>query len=178
VYGSEGWALRASCVAAASALVLVHGIGGARAEAPDPAVASTRLRDPEDRVAVVQAIHGAARRLSDPRCQALLTTFMDAEGRPLRQALATEGLAADEFLGRLFFYDGAASLCAERPLAYTSPRSHVVFVCGHKFRALWRKSPQGAETAIIHEALHSLGLGENPPTWEQITGRVVSACNH
>jgi hypothetical protein len=144
----------------------------------DPAVASTRLRHPEDRVAVVQAIRGAARRLGDPRCQAVLTTFTDADGRPLTQTLDAEGLSADEFLGRLFFYDGAASLCEGRYLAYTSTRSRVVYVCGPKFRALWSRSPDHAEAAIIHEALHSLGLGENPPTWAEITDRVVAACNH
>ena len=88
------------------------------------------------------------------------------------------GVAATDFLGRLFSYDGAASHCGDRHLAYTGPGSRVVFVCGRKFRALWNDSPDAAEAAIIHEALHCLGLGENPPSWEEITARVVDACRN
>jgi len=33
-----------------------------------------------------------------------------------------------------------------------------------------------AEAVIIHETLHSLGLGENPPTSDEITRRVFSRC--
>jgi hypothetical protein len=178
LYQSEGWARRPLCRIAALALVLVPGVASALAEATDPALASTRLRHPEDRVAVVQAIRGAARRLGDPRCRTLLTTFTDGDGKSLGQVLDAQGLAASEFLGRLFFYDGEASHCGGRHLAYTQPGSHVVFVCGRKFRALWSQSPDAAEAAIIHEALHGLGLGENPPTWEEITARVVDACRN
>ena len=32
------------------------------------------------------------------------------------------------------------------------------------------------EAVIIHETLHSLGLGENPPTSDEITWRVFSRC--
>src|SRR5262245_61240776 len=154
--GSDRWIWRAVSLVAGVALVL--GMGSAAAEASDSAVASTRLRHPEDRVAVVQAIRGAARRLGDPRCQALLTNFTDAEGRSLREALDAEGLTAAEHLGRLFFYDGAASRCGARHLAYTDRGSRVVFVCGHRFRTLSQQNPPYVEAAIIHEALHSLGL--------------------
>jgi len=36
--------------------------------------------------------------------------------------------------------------------------------------------PFYAEAVIIHETLHSLGLGENPPTSDEITWRVFSRC--
>jgi len=127
-------------------------------------------------VAVVEAIRGAARRLAGARCRALLDTFTDADGRSLNQVLDGEGLAAADFLGRLFFYDGAASHCGDRHLAYTGPRSRVVFVCGRTFRGLWQQNPDQAEAAIIHETLHCLGLGENPPSWDEITERVRDAC--
>jgi hypothetical protein len=38
--------------------------------------------------------------------------------------------------------------------------------------------PAYGEAAIIHETHHSLGLGENPPTWQEITARVLDACRH
>ena len=33
-----------------------------------------------------------------------------------------------------------------------------------------------ARAVIIHEALHSLGLGENPPSSQAITARVLNRC--
>jgi hypothetical protein len=37
--------------------------------------------------------------------------------------------------------------------------------------------PAGVEMIVIHELLHVLGLGENPPTSEAITARVVARCS-
>ena len=37
--------------------------------------------------------------------------------------------------------------------------------------------PSDAEDLIIHELLHSLGLGENPPTSSQISSQVMRRCN-
>ena len=36
--------------------------------------------------------------------------------------------------------------------------------------------PFYAEAVIIHETLHSLGLGENPPSSQAITHRVLQQC--
>ena len=38
------------------------------------------------------------------------------------------------------------------------------------------KNPTLAEAMVIHEMLHTLGLGENPPTTFEITDRVLSRC--
>jgi hypothetical protein len=35
-----------------------------------------------------------------------------------------------------------------------------------------------AEATVIHEALHTLGLGENPPTSREITAGVLKRCRH
>src|SRR5262249_13780713 len=93
-----------------------------------------------------------------------------------REALEAEGLSAADFLASLFFYDGSASECGARRLAGTERGSRVVFVCAQCFRAVCQQQPVHAEAAIIYEALHTLGLGENPPTGEEITGGVVEAC--
>jgi hypothetical protein len=176
--GSRRRTRRAPCALGAVALVLAPatGMGSPPVESADSAVASARLRHPEERVAVIRGIQGAARRLADPECQELLSVFTDARGRPLREALEAEGLSVVGHLGRLFFYDGSTSLCGWRRLAYTEPGSHTVFVCGRRFRTVLQQNPTHAEAAIIHEALHTLGLGENPPTWEEITARVLGAC--
>ncbi len=175
MHASEGWPRRAAWLVAAFFVVLASAVGRAHAD-DDEIVARVRLRHPKDRVAVVQAVRGAVRRLGDPRCQALLSTFTDRTGRPLREALDAQGLAPADQLARVFFYDGSASGCAARQLAYTEPGSHVVFVCGDRFRSLAQLSPTYLEAAIIHEILHTLGLGENPPSWEEITTRVLEAC--
>jgi hypothetical protein len=172
----EGWTRRRALLAVTVAMVLAPGTTPASAETSHPAAGSARLRRDEDRVVLAQAIEGAARRLSDPRCQALLGTFADRMGRPLREALEAEGLTPAGYLDRIYFYDGSAADCRERRLAYTAPGSRAVFVCGDRFRRTWHENAAYAEGAIIHEALHTLGLGENPPTWRQITERVRDAC--
>ena len=57
-----------------------------------------------------------------------------------------------------------------------SPGSRVVQVCGRRFEAVARRHPRLAEASVIHEMLHSLGLGENPPDPRAITERVLDLC--
>jgi hypothetical protein len=46
-------------------------------------------------------------------------------------------------------------------------------MCGREFR---NRNRTAAEIIIIHEFLHVLGLGENPPTSDEITERVAARC--
>jgi len=39
-----------------------------------------------------------------------------------------------------------------------------------------RSEPGVAESLVIHEVLHTLGLGENPPASVEITRRVEARC--
>jgi hypothetical protein len=150
--------------------------GAARAEGTEAVVANARLRQPRDRALLAEAIRGAARRLADPACQELLGEFQDRERQPLRAMLDARGMSAPEYLGRLFFFDGTESGCRGRRLAYTEAGSHVVFVCGKEFRDMYLQNASRAEVAVVHEALHCLGLRENPPTWQEINDRVEAAC--
>jgi hypothetical protein len=150
--------------------------GAARTEGTEAFVPNARLRQTRDRSLLAEAIGGAARRLADPLCQQLLGEFQDRLRQPLRAVLDAQGLSASEFLSRLFFYDGTESGCRGRRLAYTEPGSHVVYVCGGEFTSMYQQNATRAEVAIIHEALHCLGLGENPPTWQEINDRVEAAC--
>jgi hypothetical protein len=54
--------------------------------------------------------------------------------------------------------------------------SRVVTICGREFAKEWRERPHIAYATIIHEALHTLGLGENPPTAQVITQQVLRKC--
>ena len=38
------------------------------------------------------------------------------------------------------------------------------------------RSPVRAQAIVIHEVLHTLGLGENPPSSTEITARVLARC--
>ncbi len=57
----------------------------------------------------------------------------------------------------------------------TRPGVPRVFVCG-QFAATQIRQPWMAEDIVIHEMLHTLGLGENPPTSVEITQRVKGRC--
>ncbi len=159
-----------------AALALGAVAGAARAEGAETFVPNARLRQTRDRSLLAEAIRGAARRLADPRCQELLGELQDRRRQPLRAVLDAQSLSASEFLGRLFFFDGTESGCRGRRLAYTEPGSHVVFVCGSEFSGMYQQNVSRAEVAIVHETLHCLGLGENPPTWQEINDRVEAAC--
>ena len=120
----------------------------------------------------------ASRRLESPGCRLVLSDFRDADGRTLADNLEATGLSAAEYLDRRIYFTGGRGLerCqASRILAATSPGSHVVFVCDAFFTVDRADSPYVAYT-LIHEMLHSLGLGENPPSPAAITTRVADRC--
>lgn len=160
------------CLAAACAAPPVH------AAPPAPRSGTVRISDANLAALVKFAVEGASDRLADPACQRLFGEFTDLEGRPLAENLAALGDDGRSFLTRLLIYDaGDHDLCRTRGvLAVTHPGSRVVLVCGDIFRKAYLSDPPLAEAVIIHEALHSLGLGENPPTSQEITARVLSRC--
>jgi hypothetical protein len=127
---------------------------------------------------VRNALEGAARRMEQPRCEGLVDRFADAQGRPLRASLEKVEVSGAAYLSLLVFYDGSRhSRCgSEETLAAAEVGSRIVWICPASFRRLAWRDPETAELIVIHEALHSLGLGENPPTSSEITARVRSAC--
>ena len=78
----------------------------------------------------------------------------------------------------LEFHDGSDRhpCSASGVAAFTTPGSRSVWVCTQRFVVADYTYPGLAEYLIIHEALHSLGLEENPPSSEQITRRVAARC--
>ncbi len=139
-------------------------------------LATSRLSHPFERLAVAHAIERAARRLAQPECEGLLDEFSDAAGQPLRAAIEAQGLSVPEYLGRVFFYDASPSNCRSSQLALTIPGSRVVRVCGQRFVNESKRNARHAEATVIHEVLHTLGLGENPPSSDAITHRVMTRC--
>jgi hypothetical protein len=157
--------------------LLLFALAAAAAAAPPPDL--VRLTNPHHAFAVRQALVGAVTRIQDARCQQVLSDFRDTAGRTLRENLDTRGQTPAGFIGGILFYDGDLFATCRRDegvYAFTSPGSRVVFVCGERFHGNWRRKPQWGEVVLLHEALHSMGLGENPPSSEEITSRVAWSC--
>jgi hypothetical protein len=139
------------------------------------------LRDRPATLAVHTAITGAFQRLGSPACQDVLSEFTDQSGRPLKENLLRTGQTPQEYLGLLSYTDGAGQAPCGRPgiLAFTSPGTRIVYVCGRfrdRFLTLRLKDREELELALIHEALHTLGLGENPPSPQEISEKVRLRC--
>jgi hypothetical protein len=125
------------------------------------------------------ALDGAARRLESPRCQAVFAEFQDERGRPLLERLADLGVSGTSYLEWVIFYDGTGkgTCVREGVLAFTGQGHRVVYVCRERFEREWRAGQaRFTEAVLIHEMLHTLGLGENPPSSQEITRRVLSLC--
>jgi len=136
------------------------------------------VSDPYVRDAVGQALRSAAEWLKAPKCQALLTEFSDPRGRALTERLAELRISLAEYVGALIVEDGERySRCSdENILAFTAVGSRTIYVCGPAFVRVARRDAQDARAALVHELLHTLGLGENPPSPRHITHRVKQLC--
>ncbi len=87
-------------------------------------------------------------------------------------------MGANEFLSTLFFVDGRATpLCASgKAAAGANPGSIFIGVCKETFARVDAADPGLAANVVIHEMLHALGLGENPPSSEEISRQVGKRC--
>jgi hypothetical protein len=161
-------------MAAAAALLAATANGPLAAEEMP---SNVRLREPAHRLAMARAVQGAARQLQQPECEGLLDEFTDTSNRSLRTVLDEEGLTVDALLSRVLFYDAEPVACRTTALAgMDAPGGRVIRVCGRRFQQTMDQSRDHAEAIVIHEMLHALGLGENPPTSDYITRRVKERC--
>jgi hypothetical protein len=138
-----------------------------------------------DRGVVERVRARAAARLDDPECGKLLTDFKDGSGRTLESNLQPLGVSPSRYLLQLSFLDGSP-LPACRTLAVimaATPGVPRVFVCpagagrlNIRLSRIELESGFLAEAMVIHEMLHTLGLGENPPSTFEITERVRQRC--
>jgi hypothetical protein len=149
-----------------------------------------KIPDPQARRATVAALEKASTLLADPECQKVLTDFQDGNGRPLADRLSSlaamirhgedpRGSVADiqDYLTMVTFMDGTRSArCAGGALAFTVPGSRVVRICGDALKRISAQQAEYVAAAMVHEILHTLGLGENPPSSKAITARVLARC--
>ncbi len=121
----------------------------------------------------------AARRLDGASCSAVLTDFRDDRtGRTLAESLREVGMSAGAFVSSLYFLDGTGTLSCRTAgiLAYTTLGGRAVLVCRERFVALQKRDHGAAARVLLHEALHALGLTENPPSPYQIDLKLLDRC--
>jgi hypothetical protein len=119
----------------------------------------------DTRMMVQKAVEGATRRMLSLDCQRVFADF------------SLDVPAPDQFAAVRFVDDSGASQCVRgSTLAFTAPGGRVVHVCGTQFKSRFQLDPARAEIIVIHELLHVLGLGENPPTSDAITAQVTARC--
>jgi hypothetical protein len=134
-----------------------------------------------DARAVQTARAGALKRLESEECRKIFTDFTDAQGRPLQKCLEEWTPSPAEYVGLIPFVDGSSQpLCRTGKVALVaSPGVRRVHVC-RAFADVQLRQPRIAESMVIHEILHTLGLGEAPqpgaPTSIEITQRVEARC--
>jgi hypothetical protein len=136
------------------------------------------INDPYKRRAVTDVLTGASEWLASEECQSVFSEFRDDRGLPLTQKLRELEATPQSYLGMVIFLDGARhGACAgDGVRAFTVPHSRVVFLCGRDFERASRRNARDAQVTIIHELLHTLGLGESPPSPGRITARVEQLC--
>ena len=151
---------------------------GAADNAPEAAPFRVGTLHNEVAQAVKRALAGADRLLAEPACQEVLTDFRDASARTLKEVLDGNDVSPRAYLRWIVFSNGRGlKACSSKAtLAVTAPGSRVVFICPTAFVEAVAGNPEHAEATLIHEMLHSLGLGENPPRSSEITERVLSRC--
>jgi hypothetical protein len=118
----------------------------------------------------------ALRWLQRPRCRDLFVQFQDSSGATLRARLDASGETPEGYLSRIAFTKANdRDRCTDGALAVTTVGSPSVRLCSG-FASLLRRDPRAAAVVLIHEALHSLGLGENPPTSQEISRHIEASC--
>lgn len=121
----------------------------------------------------------AASRLQSRPCALLLHEFRDQRtGSSLGETLASTGLTAEQYVRSIRFRSGEGlSPCRpRRTFAWTSPGSRVVFVCPGPLASFRVREGTSIVVVVLHETLHSLGLGEDPPSPMEITVAVEHHC--
>jgi hypothetical protein len=160
---------------------LILSLGASREARPGDDGFALRSRMPPgiQHAALRRAVMGARQRLARPECQQVFSEFEDASGRKLQERLDAHGQTPASYLGLIVFADGARLRHCQDPntFAVTEPGSRVVYVCGRQFALVDGNRPSQTEAYLIHEELHSLGLGENPPSPKEITARVLAMCH-
>lgn len=129
------------------------------------------------RHAVIAALEAASSRLADEPCKRILEDFERFTSGRLKERLSALSVSIEHYPSRLAFVDGSRHrVCRSGFLAFTAPGSRVVGLCVGELKRTWTENREHVIAGMIHEILHTLGLGENPPSSYEITKRVMARC--
>ena len=155
------------------------GVGDTGAEVAAPAVRRAILLKlkPLDEGTVRRALDLALAMLASPDCPGIYSEFQRPDGRTPQDELERMGIGPEEFLESLVFTDGSREAVCRRDRAVmtATPGRALIYVCP-RFAEFQIGNPLRSAAVIIHESLHALGLGENPPSSDEITRRVERRC--
>jgi len=136
-----------------------------------------RIPDPVARDAAITALESAAARFQKSDCLKVLTDFQTINGFTPAEQLAAWEIDIQTYLTMVTFIDDSRHrLCEKGGMFFTSPGSRVVRVCVEKFKLIRHHSRGYLAALFVHEFLHTLGVGESPPSSEEITARVMTRC--
>ena len=144
----------------------------------DAGIRPVRALDRPVRISLARAIEHAATKLEGARCREVFSDFRDRRGRTLQENLEATGLEGAAHLRGLTFASGRFHGDCRYPnvLALATPGRPTIYICDQQFQQKERLDPGFTAALLIHEQLHALGLGENPPHSQEITARVISRC--
>jgi hypothetical protein len=171
-------------LAAACLFILLLPLGD-RLEAARPPAHHHRKLNAFDQGVIERVRARAAARLESAECRQLLTDFKDGKGRTLESNLEPFGVSPARYLLDLPFVDGSPLPACKAPAVAMAVNRGMprVYVCplgpgrvNSRLSRIEFTSGSLAEAMVIHEMLHTLGLGENPPTTFEITARVRERC--
>jgi hypothetical protein len=135
------------------------------------------IHTPIVRFALERAMRAVLERLERPECRKVLTEFRDADGRTINRNLESLGETPRSYLARIAFREALDGTCRDATkIAFARVGRQEVFICGIRFWRVYEADPPYAEALLIHEMMHTLGLGENPPSSLEITTRVLKRC--
>lgn len=135
------------------------------------------LQSAPARFALNKATSEAMHRLDRSECRKVLSDFHDASGRTIQIRLDLLEETPRGYLTRIAFREALDRRCQNSAkLAFTAVESREVFICGTQFWQTYRNNPSHVEALVIHEMMHTLGVGENPPSSLEITAGVLSRC--
>lgn len=129
------------------------------------------------RFALEAAAKAAGKKLDGSRCRKVLSDFRDAAGHTMEENLRVLDETPRSYLSRITFREGRDERCRDSTtLAFTNVGGREVFICGSQFWQMYQTDPVHVETLLIHEMMHTLGLGENPPSSVEINERIRKRC--
>jgi hypothetical protein len=123
---------------------------------------------------VALALEGLRR----PECRAVYDDFRSASGVTLAETLRRRDVSPSEHLLRLRWLNGVSHpRCRNRNVfLVTRVGDPEIYVCPDQFTDFAVREPVKAAGLLLHEQLHALGLGEDPPASEDISRQVFARC--